>query len=182
MKFSQPTRLEMNKRRRNCLGNWKVGGIDFAEFSSTARNFLRIVLQGPVDIGCVAGQWAISSTDLGVGHGAVEDVRVRRWEVCKDRGINPKVLRNNVLWSMCEPVVYHEGCPIGILLVIAKRAVQRRLPDFVEVRIIKDKQIFVLIVQPLNGMSCAFWEVPYIPIVQLCNFVIAVLVDGGHLN
>lgn len=153
MKFSQPTRLEMHKCRRNCLGYWKVGGIDFAEFSSTARNFLRIVLQGPVDIGCAAGQWPISSTDLGVGHGAVEDVRVRCWEVCKDRGIDTEVLRNNVLWSMCEPVVDHEGCPLGSCLVIAKPAIQRRLPDFVEVRIIKDKQIFVLIVQPLNSMS-----------------------------
>lgn len=96
---------------------------------------------------------------------AREDVRIRRGNVIKDGGIDSKILGENILWCMTDPVVYHKG-----------------RSGLVEICLVKDKKILVLFFETLDGVSGTLGEVPDITIVELLNLVLTIFIDGRDQN
>jgi hypothetical protein len=56
------------------------------------------------------------------------------------------------------------------------------VPELVEVRIIKNKQKFVVLLDALDSMREALGEVPNISIVKLLDLVSAIFIYGGDEN
>lgn len=119
VQLPKSARLERHKRRRNRLGNGKVGRVNLVEAPAVATNLLRRVLQRAVHKRSVA---------LGLlGHGArhvlgrdggVEDVRVRRGDLVKRRLGHAKVLGQDGLGRVGDPVVEVEGCTLGVKTIL----------------------------------------------------------------
>lgn len=81
----------------------------------------------------------------------------------KEEAIRTETLRQNVLWSVCNPVVN----------------IERRAGGF-KIAIVEHQEILVLIRKALDDMSLAFGKVPDIAFVQDLELVAPELVDSTH--
>jgi len=76
-----------------------------------------------------------------------------------------KTFRQNILGSMCDPVVHVEGCACSL-----------------KVAVIEYEQVLVLIRKALDHMRLALWEVPYIAFIQNLVLVATKFVDSGDCD
>lgn len=106
MEFSQATWLEGHKCRRNRLGNREIGRVNLAEHTSLASNLLSGVLQGTVNKRAISRCNRSNSTgDILLADGGVQDVRVRGRDVIEDGFRDSKILGQNILRGMGQPVI-----------------------------------------------------------------------------
>jgi hypothetical protein len=143
VKFTKTTRPEGNQSCSKSLGDWKVGRVNVTELACASWHWGGRLLKSAVDICAVAGELSIATRGLKSADASIEDIRIRSGHSAKDRGINAKVLGNNVFGCMSEPVINHKGCS-----------------DFVKVTLVKDKEIFVLIFKTLDGVCNTLGKVP----------------------
>lgn len=108
MKLSQALRLKLNNCSSNSLCDRESSGVDLAEGPTVSRHRLSLVLVGVVHERAVTDEWTVSAIDILVLDSTVQDVRVLRRDFAKDGWVNTKVLREDVLWSVLNPVVDHE--------------------------------------------------------------------------
>ena len=112
MKFTQAAGLERGKRSGNRLANGKVGRVNLAKLAAGAANFLRRMLQRAVHKGAIAtGDGRDCAGDIVRAHRCIDNVRVRRGDISKERLVDAKILGQDVARSVCQPVVNVERCP-----------------------------------------------------------------------
>lgn len=111
MKLSQTTRLQRHKRSGERLAGGEVGRVDLPELAARAADLFRLVLERAVDEGAVALELPRGPVgDILVADLGGEDVGGRVGDVLKDGGVDAKVLGQDVLGGVVDPVVDHEGC------------------------------------------------------------------------
>jgi hypothetical protein len=143
VKLTKTTRPEGNQSCSKSLGDWKVGRVNVTELAGASWDWGGRLLQSTVDICAVAGELSITARGLKSADASIKDIWIRSGYSAKDRGINTKVLGNDVFGSMSKPVINHKGCS-----------------DFVKVTLVKDKEIFILIFKALDGVCNTLGEIP----------------------
>ena len=56
------------------------------------------------------------------------------------------------------------------------------LPNLVKVGIVKDQEVFILLVESLDRVGGALGEVPDVTIVEILNLVSTEFIDSGNLD
>jgi len=183
MKLPQTTRLESDKGRRNSFADREVGRVDLVESAAISRNGFRVMLERLIDKGVVAGGGTLRRNGA-VANGALLDVWVRLGNIVKYGFWDAKVLGEDILGSVREPVVNVEGDTKIISLAYGAYMnfvsfLVVALPCVVELGVIKDQQKLVLVFETLDRMGSALREVPDITVVKCFLLVDAVLIDNG---
>ena len=112
VELAQSLGLKLHNSSSNGLGNGKVGGINLAERASLSGNGLRGMVVCVVDIRTVALQGALWFFLEVLADSAIEDVWELLGDLFENRRVNSKVLCKNVLGSVRNPVIDHEGSSI----------------------------------------------------------------------
>lgn len=98
------------------LGDGEVAGVDDLDSSTATGSNGRGDLRGVVDVGAVSGEGTIGAggqswLDVSV---SLDDVWVSGRDGVEDGGIDTKVLGQDVLGGVGDPVIDHEGGSRGI--------------------------------------------------------------------
>lgn len=106
VQLTESTRLERHKCRGNGLADGEVGRVNLVKGATLAANLLGLVLKGAVDEGGVAVGVGVGHVhDIAIAHGSVENVRIGLGHVIKDGLVDAKVLGQDVLGRVGDPVV-----------------------------------------------------------------------------
>lgn len=166
VKLSKTTGLETNKRGSECLGDGEVGRVNLVKLAASSANLFRLMLKGTIYKRTISAEDTSRSIRyVLLARITREDVGIRCGNIIKYGGIDSKVLGENILWCVTDPVIYHKG-----------------RSGLVEICLVKDKKILVLLFETLDGVSGTLGEVPDITIVELLNLVLAIFVDGRDQN
>jgi hypothetical protein len=110
MQFTKTAWLQRHNRSSNGLGDGERRRVNDAQGAAVSRHYLERVIPGVVDEGGVAGELSAATRDGGpIGWRALDKVGERRGYVPKDGLVEAKVLGENVLGDVGDPVIYVEG-------------------------------------------------------------------------
>ena len=112
VELTQSARLERNKRGGDSLTDGEVGRVDLVKGTARPVNLLGLMLEGAVDKGGVVVNVNVgggAAGDLLVGLVAVDNVGRGLGHVVKHLFVHAKVLGEDVLGSVRDPVVNVEG-------------------------------------------------------------------------
>lgn len=185
VQFAQGPWLERDKRSGNGLADGEICRVNLVKGATAAANLLGLVLQGAINKRRVTVGVGLGHVDdVAVADGAVEDVRVGRGDVVKDGLVDAKVLGQDGLGRVADPVVNVEGCPVSQVSGIHRLEIPTvdiilYSPHLVKVAVVKDKQVLGLL-DSVDRMRNALRKVPDVAVANLLGLVDAVLVDGRH--
>lgn len=149
MKLAQGTRLEGHEGSSNSLADGEIGRVDLVEGATSATDVLRLMLQSAVDKGGISLSIGVGYIrDITITDGAVNDVGRWRRHIIKDGLVNTEVLSQDVLGSVCDPIVNVEG-----------RA------SLVEVTVVKDQEK-LSVLDSVDGVGDSLREVPNVTYIQ----------------
>ena len=179
MQLTKRTRLERHKCRGNGLADGEIGRVNLVKSATLAANLLGLVLKGAVDEGGVAVGVGVGHVhDVAVADGSVDDIRVGLGHVVKDGLVDAKVLGQDVLGRVGNPVVNVEGGSDQSARIPLYHAMKANYsPSLVKVAIIKDQEELGIL-GGVNRVGDTLGEVPDITVANLLSLVDAVLVDG----
>lgn len=114
VEFSQALRLKFDDCCSDSFGNWECSRIHLAEGTAVSRHGFGLMLIRVVHERAVTDERTVSASDILFLDSTVQDVGELFRYFAEDGGINTKVLRKNVLWSVLYPVVDHESRAVQI--------------------------------------------------------------------
>lgn len=148
-----------------------------------AANLLGRVLQSAVDEGGVAlGLGRHCAGDILGCHGGVEDVRAPSWDILENGLGDAKVLSEDRLGRVGDPVVEVKGGTVMLVHGPCLDSACCYLPDLVKIRLVKDEQKLVLVLKALHRVRDTLGKIPNVTVVELLALVYTILVNRRDNN
>jgi hypothetical protein len=161
---SESSWLESNNVGGNGRGNWEDRAVNGDEGTSTAWSDSRGDLGGIVDIAAIAGQASLGR-DLWLGSRDVVlgNVRVCLGDVGELSCGDVERFGDNIDWVVSQPIGDVKGSVRGI-----------------KVAFVKGKQVLVLVIETLDGVSLSLGEVPDVTDVEGRDLVASLIINSAN--